>query len=60
MAKTLTVQVAELRKEVEALRRRVRKLEGGKRDELTPAIGFEVDPVEWDEDTAEYRRGGKR
>lgn len=55
MAKvTNTEAIAALRREITALKKRVRALEDERGHELTAAIGFEVESVEV-EDDAEYQ-----
>lgn len=57
MAKpTLSAQVAQLRREIAALRKRVKALEEQRAAERVSAIGFEVDYVECEDDESEYRR----
>jgi len=57
MAKqTLTEQVAALKLKLAKMEKRVAALEDMRTQELTSAIGFEVDYVEAVEDEDEYRR----
>ena len=59
MAKTLAEQVKALKAQVRSLKARIKEMEDDRAKELTSAIGFEVTPVEMD-DESEYRRKGRK